>query len=142
MSVSVCVRDWYTSSLLTLLCLLSHSFTHSLTHYATRSLIADMYKSLALAGSVATATAALPHSHTHLSVNESRSFEVMLPTRDGVSLHTRVVMPKDDASEGGKYTTIVDRSPYGYLGLEWIPGERHSHTHSLSHSLTHSLTHT
>ena len=46
----------------------------------------------------------------------------MLPTRDGVLLHTRAVMPKDEEGTA-KYATIVDRSPYGYLGLEWIPGE-------------------
>lgn len=28
-------------------------------------------------------------------------------------------MPRDD--DGSKYTTIIDRSPYGYSDLEWIP---------------------
>jgi predicted acyl esterase len=28
-------------------------------------------------------------------------------------------MPKDD--NGQKFTTIIDRSPYGYTDLEWIP---------------------
>jgi hypothetical protein len=55
-----------------------------------------------------------------LAVNDNRTFELMLPTRDGVSLHTRVVLPRDDEGTQ-KYTTIVDRSPYGYLSLEWIP---------------------
>ncbi len=45
----------------------------------------------------------------------------MLPMRDGIKLHTRIVMPRGD--EGGKFTTIIDRSPYGYGDLEWIPGE-------------------
>ena len=54
-----------------------------------------------------------------LSVNESRSWEEMLPTRDGVLLHTRIVMPRDD--DGSGHTTIIDRSPYGYTDLEWIP---------------------
>ena len=44
----------------------------------------------------------------------------MLPMRDGVKLHTRIVMPRED--KGGKFTTIIDRSPYGYSDLEWIPG--------------------
>lgn len=44
----------------------------------------------------------------------------MLPTRDDVLLHTRVVLPRDyDGTQ--RYTTIVDRSPYGYSDLEWIP---------------------
>lgn len=52
--------------------------------------------------------------------NESRTWEEMLPCRDGTELHTRIVMPRDD--DGSKYTTIIDRSPYGYTDLEWIPG--------------------
>ena len=54
-----------------------------------------------------------------IAFNESRTWEEMLPCRDGVKLHTRIVMPKDD--NGGKYTAIIDRSPYGYTDLEWIP---------------------
>lgn len=54
-----------------------------------------------------------------LAVNESRSWEEMLPARDGVLLHTRIVMPRDD--DGSGHTTIIDRSPYGYTDLEWIP---------------------
>ena len=76
-----------------------------------------MYKSLLLAGSFVATSAAVPD----VAVNESRSFALMLPARDGVGLHTRVVLPRDDDGTQ-KYTTIVDRSPYGYLGLEWIPG--------------------
>lgn len=30
------------------------------------------------------------------SFNESRTWEVMLPCRDGINLHTRIVMPKED----------------------------------------------
>jgi len=40
--------------------------------------------------------------------------------RDGVETHARVVLPKE-ATPGEKYTTILDRSPYGYGDLEWIP---------------------
>lgn len=76
-----------------------------------------MHTSLVLASSVAVASAVVPH----VAVNDSRYFEIMLPTRDGVNLHTVVVMPRDDDGTQ-KFTTIVDRSPYGYLGLEWIPG--------------------
>jgi predicted acyl esterase len=50
-----------------------------------------------------------------------RTYEAMVEMRDGVKLHTRVVFPKDH--EGKKFTAIVDRSPYGYTGLEWIAGE-------------------
>lgn len=51
---------------------------------------------------------------------KQRTFEEMLPCRDGVKLHTRGIFPKDyDGTQ--KYTTIVDRSPYGYGDLEWIP---------------------
>jgi predicted acyl esterase len=78
-----------------------------------------MHSSLVVAGSLAVAASA---SVFNVSVNESRTIEVMLPARDGVNLHTVVVMPKDDDGSQ-KLTTIVDRSPYGYLGLEWIPGE-------------------
>lgn len=52
-------------------------------------------------------------------INESRTWEEMLPTRDGILLHTRVVLPRGD--DGEKYPTIIDRSPYGYTDLEWIP---------------------
>eukprot|EP01035_Chromulina_nebulosa_P018844 gene18844-24629_t len=51
--------------------------------------------------------------------NEQRTDEFMLPMRDGVKLHSRIVYPKGFDSSN-KYTTIVDRSPYGYLGLEWM----------------------
>ena len=47
-----------------------------------------------------------------------RTFERMLPTRGGVKLHTRIVLPDDSDA---KFPTIVDRSPYGYDDLEWIP---------------------
>lgn len=50
-----------------------------------------------------------------------RTFETMLPMRDGVKLHTRVVLPpKRKVDENEKVTTIIDRSPYGYTALEMI----------------------
>ena len=48
----------------------------------------------------------------------TRTWEEMIPCRDGVRLHTRIVMPKD--YEGKTFTTIMDRSPYGYKDLEWM----------------------
>jgi putative CocE/NonD family hydrolase len=42
----------------------------------------------------------------------------MVYCRDGVGLHTRVTLPRNDS--GRKFTTIVDRSPYGYDDLEWL----------------------
>lgn len=53
-----------------------------------------------------------------LAIDETRTFEVMIPCRDGVELHTRVVLPKD--YEGKQFTTVIDRSPYGYTDLEWM----------------------
>lgn len=50
--------------------------------------------------------------------NESRTWEFMMPTRDGKNLHTRVALPRNDV--GQKFTTVMDRSPYGYTGLEWM----------------------
>jgi hypothetical protein len=47
-----------------------------------------------------------------------REEEFIMPTRDGVGLHTIVFFPKME--EGKKYTAIVDRSPYGYGDMEWI----------------------
>lgn len=54
---------------------------------------------------------------------ESRESEVMVPMRDGVKLHTVVVMPREGHegfSESGKYPAVVDRSPYGYGDMEWL----------------------
>ncbi|KAJ1426895.1 X-Pro dipeptidyl-peptidase-domain-containing protein [Ochromonadaceae sp. CCMP2298] len=65
---------------------------------------------LALLASLAPALALVPDG--------SRTFEEMLPARDGVKLHTRVVLPRN--YEGKKFTAIMDRSPYGYGGLEWF----------------------
>lgn len=48
-----------------------------------------------------------------------RTYEVMLPTRDNVLLHTRVCLPRS-YQPGMKYATIVDRSPYGYTHLELL----------------------
>ena len=50
----------------------------------------------------------------------SRKIELMLPMRDGVKLHTLIYLPRDTGDAGGKYTAIVDRSPYGYGDMEWI----------------------
>lgn len=69
---------------------------------------------------LALVAASAPLAAAALSTNESRTWEEMLPCRDGIELHTRIVMPRDD--DGSKYTTIIDRSPYGYSDLEWIPG--------------------
>jgi len=52
--------------------------------------------------------------------NSTRSWEEMLPCRDGVELHTRIILPREEDSTQQTYTTIVDRSPYGYDNLEWI----------------------
>jgi hypothetical protein len=46
------------------------------------------------------AFAACVQSVVGVTFNESRTWEVMLPCRDGVKLHTRIVMPKgDDGSD-------------------------------------------
>lgn len=50
----------------------------------------------------------------------NRNIEIMLPMRDGVKLHTLIYLPRDKNNENGKYTAIVDRSPYGYGDMEWI----------------------
>ena len=52
------------------------------------------------------------------AMNESRTWEEMIPCSDGTLLHTRIALPRK--SSGGKYTTVVDRSPYGYSDLEWM----------------------
>ena len=46
--------------------------------------------------------------------------EEMIPMRDGVKLHTYILLPGDRKPEGSKFTAIVDRSPYGYTDMEWI----------------------
>jgi len=48
-----------------------------------------------------------------------RTWEEMVACRDGVELHARMVMPKD-YEDGNTYTTIIDRSPYGYTDIEWL----------------------
>lgn len=52
----------------------------------------------------------------------SRELELMLPMRDGIKLHTLIYLPRDNNNNNssGKYTAIVDRSPYGYGDMEWI----------------------
>ena len=44
--------------------------------------------------------------------------------RDGVKLHTLIFLPADRKSTGETYTTIIDRSPYGYGDMEWITVSR------------------
>ena len=51
--------------------------------------------------------------------DETRKIEVMLPMRDGTSLHTLIFLPRDHG-ENKTYTAIVDRSPYGYGDMEWL----------------------
>ena len=46
------------------------------------------------------------------------TWEDMLPCRDGVKLHTRIVLPNNNT--GAKFPTVVDRSPYGYDEIEWM----------------------
>lgn len=65
-----------------------------------------------------TVVALLVASAIAFDPNEVRTYEEMVACRDGVKLHTRIVMPKD--YEGKTFTAIVDRSPYGYTDLEWI----------------------
>ena len=58
-----------------------------------------------------------------------RSWQFWMKTREnsggvrneGVSLHTRVVVPRKFVDDGSEtYSVVIDRSPYGYSGLEWI----------------------
>jgi predicted acyl esterase len=51
---------------------------------------------------------------------DARMLEEMIAMRDGVKLHTWILLPKD-VDSGKKYTAIMDRSPYGYTDMEWIP---------------------
>ena len=51
---------------------------------------------------------------------DNRVEEIMLPMRDGVNLHTVIVFPRAAADQNNKFTTIIDRSPYGYSDLEWF----------------------
>jgi predicted acyl esterase len=44
-----------------------------------------------------------------------------LPMRDGVKLHTVVNGPIGWKHNGKKYTAVVDRTPYPYHVMEWIP---------------------
>lgn len=53
---------------------------------------------------------------------DERMLEMMIPMRDGVKLHTWILLPAErKTNEGDKFTAIVDRSPYGYHDMEWIP---------------------
>ncbi len=47
-----------------------------------------------------------------------RELEFMMPTRDGVGLHTLIFFPRME--EGKKYPAVIDRSPYGYGDMEWL----------------------
>lgn len=49
-----------------------------------------------------------------------RELEIMIPMRDGVELHTVIFFPRK-MEPGKKYPAIIDRSPYGYHDMEWIP---------------------
>ena len=49
-----------------------------------------------------------------------RGDEFMMPTRDGVGLHTVVFYPRHYKDEGKKFPAIIDRSPYGYGDMEWL----------------------
>ena len=51
-----------------------------------------------------------------------RTQDLMIPMRDGVSLHTTIHLPRPgkSPSSDGRFPTIVDRSPYGYGDMEWV----------------------
>jgi predicted acyl esterase len=70
---------------------------------------------------VVTATAfasqvALPGDITNIGW---RTWTKYVKMRDGVELHTRMLVPRD-YEEGKKYTVIMDRSPYGQFGIELL----------------------
>jgi predicted acyl esterase len=48
-----------------------------------------------------------------------RTWTSYVTMRDGIKLHTRMLVPKDYV-EGQKYTVIMDRSPYGQFGIELL----------------------
>jgi predicted acyl esterase len=50
----------------------------------------------------------------------NRVVETMVTMRDGIQLHTVIVFPRDSSDKNNKFTTLIDRSPYGYGDLEWI----------------------
>ena len=54
------------------------------------------------------------------SGKDVRYTEVMVPMRDGVKLHTVVVMPREVSDGGQKFPAVMDRSPYGYGDMEWL----------------------
>jgi predicted acyl esterase len=65
--------------------------------------------------------ATLPLSHGKDLIElgrRGRTEQTYVKMRDGVPLHTRMVFPRN--STDNKYTVVIDRSPYGYTGLEWI----------------------
>eukprot|EP01039_Chlorochromonas_danica_P009613 gene9613-10628_t len=61
---------------------------------------------------VVTCSVTVPYS-------SDRMVEVMVPMRDGVKLHTVIFFPRSKDGQT-KFPVVMDRSPYGYSGLEWI----------------------
>jgi putative CocE/NonD family hydrolase len=57
------------------------------------------------------------------SSRRRKNMDFMLPMSDGVNLHTKIYFPRDSTSPSGdgKFPVVMDRSPYGYGDLEWIP---------------------
>jgi predicted acyl esterase len=53
-------------------------------------------------------------------LDRNRKLELMLPTRDGVYLHTLIYLPKGADEDGAKFTAVVDRSPYGTVAVNYI----------------------
>jgi predicted acyl esterase len=68
---------------------------------------------------LATSTLAFPPVPPKPSPTWERKLDIMLPMRDGVSLRTLIFLPK--GYETAQFTTVLDRSPYGYHDMEWIP---------------------
>ena len=46
--------------------------------------------------------------------------DVMIPTRDGTRLHTRVLTP---IAQSGPLPFIMERTPYGIGSPRWLPGD-------------------
>jgi predicted acyl esterase len=54
-----------------------------------------------------------------VGAQSGRTWEVNVTTRDGVNLHTRVVLPRNYV-DGQKLPVVIDRSPYGEDGIELL----------------------
>lgn len=54
-----------------------------------------------------------------VSAMPNRTWTTYVDMRDGVKLHTRIVVPRDYV-DGDKLTIIMDRSPYGQFGIELL----------------------